>query len=400
MQRIGIIGGGIVGLSVAYKASLEFPDTKIILFEKEGKLAEHQTGRNSGVIHSGVYYKPGSLKAITCRDGKALLEAFCSEYGVAFETCGKVVVALDEGDLPALDTIYERGTQNGAHLRYLGRDELKELEPHASGIRALHVRETGIADYVGFCEKLAELLRNKGHEIMLNSPVTAITRRGGLIVLSGPSGEHEVDYLVNCAGLHSDRIAKMAGLEPKVKIVPFRGEYYELKPEAHHLCRNLIYPVPDARFPFLGVHFTRMIHGGVECGPNAVLAFAREGYEKTTVNLSDLGETLGYGGFRKLAAKFWRTGLGEMHRSISKRAFVKALQRLIPEIHESILVPAPAGVRAQAISQDGKTVDDFVFEEDGQTVHVINAVSPAATASLAIADRIVRVLAPKLPVAR
>lgn len=395
--KIGIIGGGIVGLSVAYKISLKFPDAKIILFEKEAKLAEHQTGRNSGVIHSGIYYKPGSLKATTCRDGKAQLEAFCDEHAVKWERCGKVIVALNEQELPALDKIFERGQQNGVESRFITVEELKEREPHVAGIKAIHVPETGIVDYVGFCNKLGELLEAKGHEIRLNSKIINIikTSDGITIGTEDENGEH-LDYLVNCAGLYSDKVARMAGMRPSIKIIPFRGEYYELKEDVHHLCRHLIYPVPDPAFPFLGVHFTRMVLGGVECGPNAVLAFAREGYTNRQIKPSELFESLTYGGFIKLASKFWKTGAGEMHRSFSKKAFVKALSRLIPEIQEEHLVAAPAGVRAQAISPEGSPVDDFVIEHDDRAVHVINAVSPAATACLAIADHIVAVLEPKL----
>ncbi|MEI7575471.1 MAG: L-2-hydroxyglutarate oxidase [Armatimonadota bacterium] len=395
--RIGIVGGGIVGLSVAYKISLRFPHVKIVLFEKEAKLAEHQTGRNSGVIHSGIYYKPGSLKATTCRDGKAQLEAFCDEHSVKWEKCGKVIVALNDGELPALDRIYERGQQNGVECRFIDGDELREREPHVAGIKAIHVPETGIVDYVGFCVKLGALLEEKGHEIRLNSKIISIikTTDGVTIGTEDKNGEH-LDFLVNCAGLYSDKVAQMAGHKPSIKIIPFRGEYYELKEDVHHLCRHLIYPVPDPAFPFLGVHFTRMVLGGVECGPNAVLAFAREGYTNRQINPGELFESLTYGGFIKLAGKFWKTGAGEMHRSFSKKAFVKALSRLIPEISEEHLVAALAGVRAQAISPEGAPVDDFVIEHDERAVHVINAVSPAATACLAIADHIVAVLEPKL----
>lgn len=395
--RIGIVGGGIVGLSVAYKISQKHPDAKIILFEKEATVAAHQTGRNSGVIHSGIYYKPGSLKATTCRDGKDQLEAFCDAHDVKWEKCGKVIVALNEAEIPSMDRIFERGQQNGVTCRVIDRDELTETEPHVAGIKAIKVDETGIVDYVGFCKKLQELLEAAGHEIRFNAKVINIikTSTGVTVGTEDRNGEH-LDYLVNCAGLFSDRVAKLAGMHPKIKIVPFRGEYYELTPEAEHLCKHLIYPVPDPAFPFLGVHFTRMVLGGVECGPNAVLAFAREGYKNSTLNLTDLAETLTYGGFLKLAKKFWKTGAGEMHRSFSKAAFVKALQRLVPEIQESHLHSAPAGVRAQAISPEGLPVDDFVIEDDERCVHVINAVSPAATACLAIADHIVNVLSPKL----
>jgi (S)-2-hydroxyglutarate dehydrogenase len=395
-MTIGIVGGGIVGLSVAYKLSQAAPNAKIILFEKEDKVAEHQTGRNSGVIHSGIYYKPGSVKAKTCRDGKAQLEAFCQQHDVAYESCGKVIVALNEAEIPALDRIKDRGDANGVVSEVISVERLKELEPHVNGIKALHVRETGIVDYVGYCEKIGHLLRGQGHEICLGTSVQSIKQDSSGISIGTSNGEHRVDYMINCAGLHSDRIARLAGHHPKLKIVPFRGEYFELIPEAEHLCKNLIYPVPDPAFPFLGVHFTRMMLGGVECGPNAVLAFAREGYKNTQVNVKDLAETLTYGGFIKMAAKHWKMGMGEMHRSFSKKAFVSALQRLVPEIKEEHLHAAPAGVRAQAVGYDGALVDDFAFEEDARAVHVLNAPSPAATACLAIADHIVSMLKPKL----
>ncbi|MBS1702692.1 MAG: L-2-hydroxyglutarate oxidase [Armatimonadetes bacterium] len=386
---VGIVGGGIVGLSVAYKLSLKFPDCCVIILEKESRLAEHQTGRNSGVIHSGIYYKPGSIKAMTCREGKRQLEAFCEEHEVKFERCGKVIVATDQTEIPALEKILDRGTQNGVQCRRIGVEELKELEPHVNGVDALHVPETGIVDYLGFCEALRCQLVQRGNIVSLNFEVSHIETRHGQILVGATDNEQPVDFLINCAGLYSDQIAILAGHRPKVQIVPFRGEYFELTPEAEPLCRNLIYPVPDPNFPFLGVHFTRMVLGGVECGPNAVLAFAREGYSNGEINVRELFESITYPGLLKLMAKHWRMGLGEMHRSFSKPAFVRALQKLVPEIREEHLHAAPAGVRAQAISRDGRPVDDFVFEEDAQAIHVINAVSPAATASLAIADEIV-----------
>jgi L-2-hydroxyglutarate oxidase len=387
-----IVGGGIVGLATAHKLSLRYPDLKILLLEKESKLAEHQTGRNSGVIHSGLYYKPGSLKATTCRDGKEQLERFCAEHGVAYDICGKVVVALDESEIPALERIFERGKANGVKCERITAEQLREYEPHVAGIDALHVAETGIVDYVGFCERIADDLRRRGHQIVLNAKVTQVQERAESIVASTTVGDAEAKYLVNCAGLHSDWVARQSGLKPKAKIVPFRGEYYELTPETHHLCRNLIYPVPDPSFPFLGVHFTRMIGGGVECGPNAVLAFAREGYHKTTVNVPELVETLTYSGFQRMAKKHLKMGMGEMHRSFSKAAFVKALQRLIPEIKAEHLTPIDAGVRAQAVLPDGTLVDDFSFEGTPRALHVVNAPSPAATAALAIGDHIVNSL--------
>lgn len=388
-MKVAIVGGGIVGLSVAYKLSLKFPQLTITVLEKETEIATHQTGRNSGVIHSGIYYKPGSIKALTCKSGKEQLEAFCNEHDVKWDKCGKVIVALDESEIPSMDRIYERGQANEVECHKIGPEQLREIEPHSAGVAALRVPETGIVDYVGFCNKLREILIEKGHYVQCDFELNHWeTRDNGETLLMAPNNEVIVDFVINCAGLHSDRVAELAGLDPKIKIVPFRGEYYELTPESEHLCKHLIYPVPDANFPFLGVHFTRMVLGGVECGPNAVLAFAREGYSNSEINPRDLLESLTYPGFQKLALKHWKMGAGEMHRSFSKKAFVKALQRLIPEIQESHLHAAPAGVRAQALARDGSLVDDFVFEEAKGSIHVINAVSPAATASLAIADAI------------
>jgi L-2-hydroxyglutarate oxidase len=394
--KFGIVGGGIVGLSLAHKLAKKYPDCHIELFEKESKLAEHQTGRNSGVIHSGIYYKPGSLKATTCQTGKAQLEDFCNEHGVKWEACGKVIVAVDDSEIPALERIYARGQENQVPCSLLSKEELAEIEPAANGVRAIRVPVTGIVDYVGFCSELARQLLEKGHRIHLDAAVTGITSTEASARIKSMGSDHEFDFIITCAGLHSDRLAKLAGLHPKLKIVPFRGEYFELTPDAEHLCKHLIYPVPDPAFPFLGVHFTRMVLGGVECGPNAVLAFAREGYSKSTVNLKDLTESMTYGGFVKLATKHWKMGLGEMHRSISKAAFVKALQRLVPAIESRHLHAAPAGVRAQAIAPNGMPVDDFAFEENARTIHVINAVSPAATASLSIADHIIAKLDERL----
>jgi (S)-2-hydroxyglutarate dehydrogenase len=384
-----VVGGGIVGLSTAHKLSLKHPEKRITLLEKESKLAQHQTGRNSGVIHSGIYYKPGSFKALTCLDGRSQLIRYCEEHGVAYDICGKVIVALDESELPSLQRIYDRGVANGVACELIDVPRIKELEPSVAGIRGIQVRDTGIVDYLGFCQKVADGLTAKGHSIILGSRVECIHETPGGIRVDTSNGPRESSYLVNCAGLYSDRVAQMSGIRPKAKIVPFRGEYYELKPEANRLCKNLIYPVPDPSFPFLGVHFTRMIHGGVECGPNAVLAFAREGYHKTTVRLPELLETLTYRGFQRIATRHFKMGLGEMHRSVSKGAFVRALQRLIPDVRAQDLTPIDAGVRAQAVLPDGTLLDDFSFEETARSVHVVNAVSPAATAALAIGDQIV-----------
>lgn len=391
-----VLGGGIVGLSTAWRLRERFPDFAIRVIEKESDLALHQTGRNSGVLHSGIYYRPGSLRATNCRDGKKAMEAFCAEHGVPFERCGKVIVAVDESELPNLEKIYERGQANGVVCELIGPERLAELEPHVSGIRAIHVPEAGIVDYVGVCRKLAELLRKHGAEIHLSTRVTGLRTTADETTVETTAGDFQAAYVVNCTGLHCDRVTRLSGQRPQAKIVPFRGEYFELTPEAEHLCRALIYPVPDPKFPFLGVHFTRMVLGGVECGPNAVLAFAREGYTKRDINLRDLAESLTYPGFLRMAARHWRTGCLEMWRSFSKAAFVRALQRLIPEIRAEHLHPAPAGVRAQALGRDGKLLDDFLIQESGRIINIGNAPSPAATAALNIGSLIVDRLAVKV----
>jgi L-2-hydroxyglutarate oxidase len=354
------------------------------VLEKEARIARHQTGHNSGVIHSGIYYKPASLKALNCRRGKALLEAFCREEGVPFDICGKVVVATLPEELPRLDAIAERARANGVAAELIGPEKLRELEPHAAGLRALHVPETGIVDYVAVCERLAERVRARGGEIVTGAAARRIRSGPREVVVETTLGEARAGLAVNCGGLHSDRVLASCGEPRPARIVPFRGEYYELAPAARSLVRNLIYPVPDPAFPFLGVHFTRTIHGGVECGPNAVLALAREGYRWRDVDLRDLVDTLGYPGFLRLAARHWRMGSAEVWRSISKGAFTRALQRLVPDIRPDHLRPAEAGVRAQALARDGALVDDFLIHEAGRVVHVLNSPSPAATASLSI----------------
>lgn len=389
---VAIIGGGIIGLATAFRLQERWPGKSIVLLEKEAGLAFHQTGHNSGVLHSGIYYKPGSLRATNCREGKFAMEAFCEQEGIPYDVCGKVIVAVDESEVPRMENIYRRGQENGVKCEIIDAPRLRELEPYAAGIRAIHVPEAGIVDYRAVCEKLAEKVRAGGGEILTRARVTGVRDRHGTVLVHSRAGDVEAKYLVNCTGLYSDRTAKLTGHKSPARIVPFRGEYFELKPESQHLCRNLIYPVPDPAFPFLGVHFTRMIHGGVECGPNAVLAFAREGYRKTTVNLRDLTESLTYPGFLRLAWRHWKTGLGEMWRSISKKAFVKALQRLMPEIRSEHLVPAPAGVRAQALERSGNLVDDFLILDSERIVNVCNAPSPAATASLNIGRLIVEKL--------
>lgn len=385
-----MIGAGVVGLATAFTLAQKSPHLKITVIEKEASVAAHQTGRNSGVVHSGIYYKPGSLKATTCRRGLDLIRAFVEKEGIAYEQCGKVIVACDESELTALQELERRGKANGVACERISRERLLELEPHVRGIAALHVTETAIIDYLGFCEAMAEKLRLAGHQVLLGEKVTALRESADSVEVVTGSRTISAGFLVNCAGLYSDRMVRVMGSQPEAKIVPFRGEYYELTPDAEKFCRTLIYPVPDARFPFLGVHFTRMVKGGVECGPNAVLAFAREGYTLTTVNLGELAETLTYAGFLKLAARHWQTGSGEMWRSISRRAFVKALQKLVPEIRIEHLRTAPAGVRAQAVTRDGKLVEDFSLHQGPRTLHVVNAPSPAATASLAIGEEIVR----------
>lgn len=399
MQKfdVVIVGGGIVGLATAYNLSERFPDKRIVILEKEAELAHHQTGHNSGVLHSGIYYKPGSLKAINCREGKLAMERFCAANNIDYDICGKVIVALNEDELPAMNRIFERGQANGVTCEVVDQDRLRELEPHAAGIAAIHVPESGIVNYKQVCCRLGEIITQRGNKVVLQAKVTGVRKSGAnTVVTTSDKGDYETRLVINCAGLHCDRVTKMGGTKPDSRIVPFRGEYYELKPDRFHLCRNLIYPVPDAKFPFLGVHFTRMIDGSVECGPNAVLAFAREGYTMGTINIRDLFESLTYPGFIRMAMKHWKMGMGEMWRSFSKKAFVKALQRLMPEITADDLVPAPAGVRAQAVTRAGALVDDFLIVESENMVNINNAPSPAATASLNIGKTIVDKIAPRM----
>jgi L-2-hydroxyglutarate oxidase len=391
-----VVGGGILGLATAHRLLEQRPDTSIVVVEKEPAIALHQTGRNSGVLHSGIYYKPGSLKAANCRTGKAALERFCTEEGIPYEICGKVIVAVDEAERGRLETLLERGLANGVRCERISPERLREIEPHAAGVAALHVPGTGIVDYRWVCERLAARISERGGTVVTGARVASFSKVGNRTIVSTPATEYDARIVVNCAGLQSDRVTLLAGRRPSARIVPFRGEYFELVPEKRHLCRNLIYPVPDPAFPFLGVHFTRRIGGGVECGPNAVLALAREGYGKGAVNVRDLWDTLSYGGFLQLARKHWRTGAGEMWRSLSKRAFTGALRRLLPEIEERDLTPAPAGIRAQAVAPDGSMVDDFLIVEDERAVHVNNAPSPAATASLEIGRVVAEKVAARL----
>ncbi len=379
-----IIGGGIIGLASAYNLAKLYPNKSVAVLEKEQDLALHQSGRNSGVLHSGIYYKPGSLKAINCRSGKAAMQEFCDREGIEYKVCGKVIVAVDAGELAALNFIYERGRANGITCELIERPRLLELEPYSAGIRAIHVPETGIVDFGQVCSRLADIIRVKGHEIITGVEVTGWRETTQEAVIQTAAGEFSPKYIINCAGLHSDRVASMGSKATTVKIIPFRGEYFKLKPEAAKFCNSLIYPVPDRRFPFLGVHFTRKISGEVKCGPNAVLAFAREGYRKRDVKLKDLFDSLTYPGFLRIAARYWRTGALEIWRSVSKGAFIEALQRLVPEIKRDHLLPFPSGVRAQAVTSNGEIVDDFAFMESARVVNVINAPSPGATAALSI----------------
>lgn len=391
-----IIGAGIVGLATAVKLQEAHPGKRIVVLDKEATPAVHQTGHNSGVIHSGIYYKPGSYKALNCREGKAMMERFCQEHDIPYEICGKVIVALDNSELPAMERIFERGKQNGVDCEKISGDQLREIEPHAAGIQAIRVPEAGIIDYTTVCEKMAQLIQAAGGEIVYGARVLSMQQHQKVEIVHTTKGEFQASAVVNCAGLHNDVVTAMSGAKPPARIVPFRGEYYELKDSAKHLCKHLIYPVPDPNFPFLGVHFTRMIDGSVECGPNAVFALAREGYTWSDINLKDLFGTLGYAGFWRMIGKHWRAGMGEMHRSLSKKAFTKALARLMPEIRSEHLQKAPAGVRAQALMPDGLMIDDFLFDEHGAVLNVCNAPSPAATSSLSIGKAIVTKLEPRL----
>jgi L-2-hydroxyglutarate oxidase len=385
---VAIIGGGIVGCATAMALSKR-GDLSIVILEAESKLAAHQTGNNSGVIHSGLYYQPGSLKAENCVEGKELMYRFCEEHGIAHDACGKLVVATKNEEIPLLDELERRGKANGLMgLRRLKAEELHEYEPHVSGIEGLYVPETGIVDYVQVTEKFAEIVQNHGGEIRFEVRVSGCFKESMGLVLETAQGEYRCKSLINCAGLQSDRVAKLCGVEPDLKIIPFRGEYYRLKPEKEYLVNNLIYPVPDPQFPFLGVHFTRMIKGGIEAGPNAVLAFKREGYSKLSFSFRDTWEAFTYGGFIKLARTYLKTGLGEMCRSYVKAAFVKALQKLIPELESGDVYPEGTGVRAQALEADGTLVDDFRIVEADRMIHVLNAPSPAATAAITIGETI------------
>lgn len=392
---IVVIGGGIVGLASAYNLLKEHPELKVAVLEKENMLAAHQTGHNSGVIHSGLYYKPGSLKATNCINGYNMLLDFCRENNIPFDLCGKLVVATEEWELPLLDNLYKRGIENGlTKIRYIDAAEIKQYEPHLEGgLKALHVPYTGIIDYTEVCLKMAEWVEKWGGKVCTNTKAEDIEEFSNFMIVKTNSGSFETKMIVNCAGLYCDKVAQMAGEKVDTRIIPFRGEYYMLKPEKRYLVKNLIYPVPDPNFPFLGVHFTRMIDGGVEAGPNAVFAFKREGYHKTDVDFTEMFESLTWPGFQKVAAKYWKTGIGEFYRSFSKTAFTNALRKFIPQIQEDDLIPAEAGVRAQACDRDGGLLDDFKIIEKTRAIHILNAPSPAATSSLSIGKTIAEMVA-------
>ncbi|MDP2302751.1 MAG: L-2-hydroxyglutarate oxidase [Ignavibacteria bacterium] len=383
-----IIGAGIIGTATALSI-LNQKKLKLLIIEAEDRVAAHQTGNNSGVIHSGLYYKPGSLKAINCTNGRERMYRFCEEHNIKHERCGKLVVATSKDEIPALDELEKRGIANGlTNLKRLNKEELKSYEPHVNGIEGLFVGETGIVDYVQVTETYKSLIESSGGIVKTNSKFLNLSRKSGELIVETNSGSYKTKLIVNCAGLYSDRVAKLCGVKPEVKIIPFRGEYYEINKAKSYLVKNLIYPVPDPRFPFLGVHFTRMINGGIEAGPNAVLAFKREGYTNKDFSIGDFTEMLLYPGFWIMASKYYKMGIEEFYRSFSKSAFIKALQKLIPEIKSEDIVPGGAGVRAQALDNKGKLLDDFCIIEKEKMIHVLNAPSPAATASLSIGDTI------------
>jgi len=388
-KEILIVGAGIVGLATGYQLSKLLPDCRITILDKEDTHSEHQTGNNSGVIHSGLYYKPGSLKALNCIRGYHYLVDFAREHNIPFELCGKVVVATEHDEVPNLKMLFNRGIENGLDgIKMLSEEELKEYEPNVNGVQGIYVPQTGIINYRAVSQKLTELLRLEGHSVFYGHEVQKIERIKNKVHVTSQQSSYECDFVVTCGGLYSDRLASMIHGSVNFKIIPFRGEYYEIVQEKHHLVKNLIYPVPDPNFPFLGVHFTRMIEGGIEAGPNAVLAYSREGYSKTKFSVSEFAETLSWPGFQKVAAKYWRTGFGEFYRSYSKSAFTKALQKLIPNIQKDDLVKGGAGVRAQACDKEGGLLDDFHILENTWSVSVCNAPSPAATSSLSIGETV------------
>ena len=396
LYDFAVIGGGIVGLSAAMALSRNYADARILVVEKEADWAPHQTGHNSGVIHSGIYYKPGSLKAKFSRDGNKQLVEFCQKHSIDYEICGKIIVATEPEEIPLLENLYQRGLANELKVEKINAEQVKEIEPHVSCLAGIRVPSTGIISYKQVCQKYAELVKSNGGELRLNTKVERIVTSDRTQILETNQGAFQAKFIVNCAGLQSDRVAKLSQVNPQLQIVPFRGEYYELVPEKRYLVKHLIYPVPNPNFPFLGVHFTRMIDSTIHAGPNAVLSLKREGYRKTDIDLRDAVEVFTYPGFWKLAAKYAGVGIEETIRSFSKAAFVKSLQRLIPEVQAQDLVPTHAGVRAQALTNDGKLVDDFLLVRGKNTLHVCNAPSPAATASLAIGEAIALQVAEQL----
>ena len=386
---VTIIGGGIIGLGTALQLTRRYPKCRTVVLEKEARLAAHQTGHNSGVIHSGIYYRPGSQKAQLCVAGARSLVQFCQERGIPYKQCGKVIVATEHSELDTLDEIYERGTANGVQgLEVIGPERLRELEPHSAGIGAIYVPGTGVVDFTAVAEAYAEEVRDNGGEVLMSAGVRDIKKSAGAIYLDTDRGTIQSKYLINCAGLHADTVARMAGVDPDVRIIPFRGEYYTLRPESGHLVKALIYPVPNPKFPFLGVHFTRGVNGQIEAGPNAVLAFAREGYRKSDISLADTLGALSYPGFWAMSAKYWKIGVSEHIRSFSKKIFIRDLQRLVPQVREEDLAPGGSGVRAQAVDRRGRLLDDFSIQESDGAIHVLNAPSPGATSSLSIGDYI------------
>ena len=386
---VAIIGGGIIGLATALQLTRRYPKCRTVVLEKEGRLAVHQTGHNSGVVHSGIYYRPDSHKAQLCVAGVKALVQFCQERDIPYKQCGKVIVATEDSELGSLDEIYRRGTANGVEgLEMIGPERLKELEPHAAGIKAIHVPGTGVVDFTAVAEAYADGVRSNGGEVLVGARVSEIKMSAGAMYLDTQQGTIESRYMINCAGLHADEVARMAGVEPEVRIIPFRGEYFTLTLESRHLVRALIYPVPNPSFPFLGVHFTRGVHGDVEAGPNAVLALAKEGYTKSDISLGDTLGTLSYPGFWAMAAKYWKVGVAEHLRSFSKRIFLRDLQRLVPQVRDRDLGPGGSGVRAQAVDRQGRLLDDFIIQERERAIHVLNAPSPGATSSLSIGDYI------------
>jgi (S)-2-hydroxyglutarate dehydrogenase len=385
---VAIIGGGIVGLGTALALSERFPGYSIALLEKEAKLASHQTGHNSGVIHAGIYYKPGSAKARLCVEGVDLLHEFCRDNGVAYDACGKLIVAVTEDELPRLQQLFERGVANGVRgLEIVGPERAREIEPHTRALGALHSPETAIIDFSEVAAAMAARITGRGTQIFMPARVRAIRREKGVLKIHTTSVSVSAYNLINCSGLHADRVARLMGIDPEVLVVPFRGEYYSLRPDCAKV-RGLIYPVPDPQFPFLGVHFTKRIHGGYEAGPNAVLAFAREGYRMRDVRFADLAGMFSYLGFWRMGLKYWRTEVYEIYRSLSRRAFLRALQRLVPDLQDGDLEPGGSGVRAQTITREGELVGDFQILEVPNAIHVLNAPSPAATASIAIGRHI------------